>query len=134
MGGCCEPRALYRCRSWQASSSRGGHRRPTRASTAPRGAPPPAATHQTTPRRAGRGAVERAVKRLGLDIPVASDSRQTFWRTWDLHGWPTLFLLDARGLIANIHQGEFTAGAAERRVRALLREERSDLPLPEPQS
>lgn len=82
----------------------------------------------------GRAAVEKAARRFGLEFPVASDTSHTFWKSWDVHGWPTSFLLDARGLIANMHQGELMPTTSERRVRALLREARSDLALPEPHS
>lgn len=69
-----------------------------------------------------RSAVDRAVRRFGLEFPVASDPRQTFWRSWDVKGWPTAYLLDVHGQIAHLHLGEISPRLLERRVRALLRE------------
>lgn len=71
---------------------------------------------------ANRSSVERAVRRFGLEFPVASDPRQTFWRSWDVRGWPTVYLLDVHGQLAHLHQGEIAPRLLEMRVRALLRE------------
>ena len=77
-----------------------------------------------------RSFVEKAVGRLGLQVPVASDGRRSLWRTWGLHGWPTTFLLDAGGSMAHMHQGEFSARSMEKRIRALLNEARPGFALP----
>ena len=69
-----------------------------------------------------KSAVDRAVRRLGLEFPIASDPRHSLWRAWDVEGWPTTFLLDTEGRVAYLHQGEFTLGAIERRIRRLMRE------------
>ena len=76
---------------------------------------------------ASKAAVERASHRFGLDFPIASDTRKTFWNTWRVAGWPTTYLLDIHGMLASIHTGEFTSCSMERRVRALLRERSPDL-------
>jgi thiol-disulfide isomerase/thioredoxin len=79
---------------------------------------------------ASRAAVDRASRRFGLEFPVASDTRRSFWNSWDVQGWPTTYLLDAHGRLAHLHQGEFTAAAMERRIRRLMLESFPDLPLP----
>ena len=79
---------------------------------------------------AGRAFVEKAARRLGLRFTVASDTNKSFWKSWQVHGWPTCFLVDSRGMLASMGQGEFTAGLMDRQVRALLREARPAQQLP----
>src|SRR5262245_3305019 len=81
---------------------------------------------------ASRAAVERAVRRFGLDFPIASDSRKTFWNKWEVPGWPTTYLVDDRGMLASMHPGELTASTMEKGVRTLLIERTPSLRFPDP--
>lgn len=81
---------------------------------------------------ANRAAVERATRRFGLEFPVASDHRKTFWNSWRVGGWPTTFLLDTHGRLAHLHQGEFPSREMELRVRRLILEDWPNTRFPEP--
>lgn len=80
---------------------------------------------------ASRIAVERAVRRFGLDFPIASDTRKSFWNKWDVPGWPTTYLVDDRGMLASIHTGELSASTMEKGVRTLLIERLPNLRFPD---
>ena len=79
---------------------------------------------------ASRAVVERASRRFGLEFPVASDSHQSFWKSWSVRGWPTTYLLDAQCRLAFFHRGEFSSRMLERSVQALLCERHPQLRFP----
>jgi thiol-disulfide isomerase/thioredoxin len=81
---------------------------------------------------ASRIAVERAVRRFGLDFPIAADSRKSFWNKWEVPGWPTTYLVDDRGMLASMHTGELTSSTMEKGIRALLVERQPGLRFPDP--
>jgi hypothetical protein len=73
--------------------------------------------------------VYRAVKDLGIDYPVAVDSRQALWRAFGNQAWPTIYFVDAQGRIRQRQLGEGRYDQAERMIQQLLREAgRTDVP------
>jgi thiol-disulfide isomerase/thioredoxin len=74
-----------------------------------------------------RGNVERALRRYGIEYPIAQDNDS---KTWDLYGiryWPSFVLIDRRGVIRYQGYGEFHVNDAtyrtwERRIGELLAE------------
>jgi cytochrome c biogenesis protein CcdA/thiol-disulfide isomerase/thioredoxin len=66
--------------------------------------------------------VRQATKDLGVRYPVAIDDD---YRTWDAYqnaAWPTEYLIDRRGHIREIKEGEGDYGGTERTIRSLLGE------------
>jgi thiol-disulfide isomerase/thioredoxin len=54
-----------------------------------------------------RGNVERALRKYGIEYPIAQDNDS---KTWDLYGiryWPSFVLIDRRGVIRYQGYGEF---------------------------
>jgi thiol-disulfide isomerase/thioredoxin len=66
--------------------------------------------------------VQRAVRDLGIDYPVAVDSTQALWRAFGTRAWPTLYFVDAQGRIRHRQLGEGRYDDAERMIQQLLRE------------
>jgi len=52
------------------------------------------------------GNVRDAIARLDVPYPVAIDNDFATWRAFDNHYWPTLYLIDKRGVIRYSHIGE----------------------------
>lgn len=50
--------------------------------------------------------VRAAVKRRGIQYPVVIDTDGTNWNRWGLSAWPTVFLIDKKGLIRAKWEGE----------------------------
>lgn len=66
--------------------------------------------------------VQRAVRELGIDYPVAVDSGQALWRAFGTRAWPTFYFVDAQGRIRHRQLGEGRYDEAERLLQHLLRE------------
>lgn len=56
------------------------------------------------------GNVKDAVARLNVPYPVAIDNDFAAWRAFDNRYWPTLYLIDKRGVIRYSHIGELHVG------------------------
>jgi hypothetical protein len=74
-----------------------------------------------------RALVEANVRTLGVRYPVVLDNDSAIWDALDNRFWPTLYLIDARGRIRLVHEGEIHAGepdakAIEARIDALVAE------------
>lgn len=73
--------------------------------------------------------VERKVKELGITYPVLLDTKEENWRLWQQHVWPTIYLIDKRGRVRFMWEGELEyhgAGGNEkvtRWIETLLNEE-----------
>jgi len=65
------------------------------------------------PHEAVPGAVRGAVKKNGIEFPVALDSDRAIWKAYTNRYWPTLYLIDRAGLIRATHVGELHVGTAE---------------------
>jgi len=68
--------------------------------------------------------VADAVKRFGIEYPVALDSENVTWKLYGNHYWPRQALIDATGRVRWEHVGEGDYDEMERRIRELLKEAR----------
>ena len=66
--------------------------------------------------------VADAIKRHGLDYPIAQDNDFGTWKAFGNHYWPAKYLIDAQGIIRYTHVGEGGDEATELAIRALLAE------------
>lgn len=66
--------------------------------------------------------VQAAIKRLGIQFPVAQDNRYATWRAYDNTYWPASYLIDRRGRIMLKHVGEGGYNETEAAIRALIAE------------
>jgi thiol-disulfide isomerase/thioredoxin len=64
--------------------------------------------------------VHRAVKKLGVDYPVALDDDMTIWTAFGNQYWPADYLYDRSDHQADVHFGEGGYGATENEIRKLL--------------
>jgi thiol-disulfide isomerase/thioredoxin len=75
------------------------------------------------------GNVEGAVKRLGIQYPVALDNSYGTWNAFHNQYWPAKYLIDRRGHIRFQHFGEGDYDTTEARIRTLLGESAGALPV-----
>ena len=68
------------------------------------------------------GNVQAAVRRESLRYPVVQDNAYATWEAYGNQAWPTEYLVDARGHVRGVHEGEGNYGRTESDIRALLRE------------
>jgi thiol-disulfide isomerase/thioredoxin len=66
--------------------------------------------------------VRRAVKEIGLDLPIAVDSDRAIWRAFENEYWPALYVVDAQGHVRYHHFGEGDYERSERVIQQLLAE------------
>ncbi|HEV2119589.1 MAG TPA: redoxin family protein [Candidatus Bathyarchaeia archaeon] len=66
--------------------------------------------------------VASAVKRFGIEYPVAIDSENTTWKLYGNQYWPRQTLVDSKGTIRWEHAGEGDYDKMEERIRDLLKE------------
>ncbi len=66
--------------------------------------------------------VERAVRDLGIDYPVAIDNDYAIWRAFANRYWPAHYFIDAQGRIRHHHFGEGEYEESEQVIRQLLAE------------
>ena len=66
--------------------------------------------------------VRKAVNRLGIDHPVATDPTFKVWESFGIRAWPSVVVLDAQGRTAMLAQGEDCAAELADAVRELLDE------------
>jgi thiol-disulfide isomerase/thioredoxin len=64
--------------------------------------------------------VAHAVKKLGVDYPVALDDDMTIWNAFSNQYWPADYLYDRAGKQADVHFGEGDYGTTENEIRKLL--------------
>jgi cytochrome c biogenesis protein CcdA/thiol-disulfide isomerase/thioredoxin len=68
------------------------------------------------------GNVTAAVKRYGVDYPVAIDNNYAIWRAFGNQYWPAHYFIDAQGRIRHHHFGEGDYAESEHVIQQLLRE------------
>ncbi|HAF45879.1 MAG TPA: cytochrome C biogenesis protein [Gallionellaceae bacterium] len=73
--------------------------------------------------------VERAVRELGVNYPVAVDNDFAIWNAYENQYWPAHYLLDAQGRIRHQHFGEGAYVETEQMIQSLLMEAHQDLAL-----
>ncbi len=66
--------------------------------------------------------LRRQVVSLGINYPVVSDNDYQTWNAYNVHAWPTMFLLDKQGRIRWKHVGEGDYDETERVIQKLLAE------------
>jgi cytochrome c biogenesis protein CcdA/thiol-disulfide isomerase/thioredoxin len=66
--------------------------------------------------------VERAVRSLGVDYPVALDNGYETWSAWGNQYWPAKYLVDRQGHVRYAHFGEGEYQRSEDVIRRLLAE------------
>ncbi|HXK52915.1 MAG TPA: redoxin domain-containing protein, partial [bacterium] len=66
--------------------------------------------------------VEGAVKKYGLQYPIALDSDFKTWRAYDNHYWPAKYFIDKDGKVRHTHFGEGAYEESELIIRQLLGE------------
>jgi cytochrome c biogenesis protein CcdA/thiol-disulfide isomerase/thioredoxin len=66
--------------------------------------------------------VRAAIKKFGIDYPVAIDNHYAIWRGFNNEYWPADYFIDAQGHIRYHQFGEGGYGASERVIQELLRE------------
>ena len=64
--------------------------------------------------------VETAVKRHGIEYPVAQDNGYRTWNAFGNQYWPALYLVDRDGRVVYRHFGEGGYDRTEARIKALL--------------
>lgn len=68
------------------------------------------------------GNVQSAINQNGLKYPVAQDNELQTWDAFRNQYWPAHYLIDAKGMIRQIHYGEGKYDETEQAIRSLLRE------------
>jgi thiol-disulfide isomerase/thioredoxin len=66
--------------------------------------------------------VREAVAKLGIRYPVVMDNDYKIWNAYRNVYWPTLYLIDKKGLIRYSHVGEGAYEETERMIQQLLAE------------
>lgn len=72
-------------------------------------------------------AVRAAVARLGIEYPVLIDAEFESWHAYGIEGWPSRYLWDGEGKLADFHVGEGGYAETERAIQQLLDAEREIL-------
>ncbi|PYN27253.1 MAG: hypothetical protein DMD76_08445 [Candidatus Rokuibacteriota bacterium] len=63
-----------------------------------------------------------AVRELGIKYAVVQDNDFAVWNRYAVRGWPTLVLVDRRGIVRYRHIGEGEYAETEATIRRLLAE------------
>lgn len=66
--------------------------------------------------------LEAALARLEIPYAVAQDNAGDTWRAYRTRYWPTLYLIDKRGVIRYVHIGEGAYAETEAALQTLLAE------------
>ena len=66
--------------------------------------------------------VVEASGRLGLRYPIVQDNDWAIWNRWSVRAWPTLVLVDRRGVVRHRHIGEGEYEHTETIIQRLLAE------------
>jgi thiol-disulfide isomerase/thioredoxin len=74
--------------------------------------------------------VRAAVKRFDLNYPIFVDATFELWQAYHNDSWPSLFLIDAKGIIRFHKDGEGNDDALERAIQSLLLEAHPGLKFP----
>ncbi|MGB3046718.1 thioredoxin-like domain-containing protein [Dokdonella sp.] len=74
------------------------------------------------PHQRDGSAVLKAVNRLGIRHPVASDADMELWQRYEIEAWPSVVLIDAEGLLAAVLPGEGRRQDLDEQIAQLLDE------------
>jgi thiol-disulfide isomerase/thioredoxin len=64
--------------------------------------------------------VKEAVMELGIKYPVAIDNSFKNWYAYDVHAWPSMFVIDKKGEIRHFKRGEGGYKKTEQIISELL--------------
>jgi thiol-disulfide isomerase/thioredoxin len=64
--------------------------------------------------------IRKAILRYEISHPVVNDARMKIWETYDVHSWPTLYLIDPEGYIVGRGSGEGLYEALDRAIAKLI--------------
>lgn len=76
--------------------------------------------------------VRRAAQEQSIHYAVAQDNDFTTWKAFGNHYWPAHYLVDAHGIVREIHEGEGEYARTEALVRQLLQDRDPAVQLPAP--
>jgi len=68
------------------------------------------------------GKVKEAVHRFGIKFPVVQDNEFNIWKSYRVWAWPTIVLIDKKGVIRYNHVGEGAYDKTEATIKQLLAE------------
>ncbi len=71
--------------------------------------------------------VKKGVQDQKLTYPVALDNDFDTWNAYKNQSWPTSYLIDARGNVRRVHEGEGKYTETEQAIRQLLQENGSNI-------
>jgi len=63
-----------------------------------------------------------ATARLGIKFPVVQDNHFDIWQRYGIRAWPTIVLVDKKGVIRYSHIGEGGYSKTEATIKQLLAE------------
>ncbi len=66
--------------------------------------------------------VQAAIRQNEIEYPVAQDNKFGTWSAYSNQYWPAHYLIDANGIVRQIHYGEGKYAESEEAIRTLLRE------------
>ncbi len=66
--------------------------------------------------------VKAATGRLGIRFPVVQDNNFDIWKRFGVWAWPTIVMIDKKGVIRYSHVGEGAYGKTESMIKLLLAE------------
>ena len=75
--------------------------------------------------------LEAAIKRHGLEYPIAVDNDFQTWKAFQNNNWPTQYFIDKEGEVRHIHEGEGGEAEIEAWIVRLLRDAGQNVHLPE---
>ena len=64
--------------------------------------------------------LQNAVKRFGIEYPIAQDNEYATWNAYGNQYWPALYLFDQHGRLVYSHFGEGNYAETEKTIRGLL--------------
>jgi len=67
--------------------------------------------------------IKASVDKLGIKYPVLTDNEFFVWRKYDVHAWPTIFLIDKKGKIRYKKIGEGKYDITEQKINELISED-----------
>ena len=66
--------------------------------------------------------VKDASARLGIKFPVVQDNNFAIWRRYGVRAWPTIVMVDKKGIIRYSHIGEGAYDRTESTIKQLIAE------------
>jgi len=65
--------------------------------------------------------LRKAILRYEISHPVVNDADMKIWRTYGVHSWPTLYLIDPEGYVVAAGSGEGLGEALDREIAKLVK-------------